>query len=100
MISAQIRPVFPACPRGLHVAKIGEERYRPGQIFGQRRIFRAFGCQFEDVQDELTRGQQPAKGVGERKRHALARFVVQLGAVGISGRLNVVEGPEPESASR
>ena len=48
------------------------------------------------VEDELPRGQQPAQRVGQREGHALAGLVVELGAIGVGGGLQVVERPEPE----
>ena len=91
-----MRPTSPAARARLHMAKVGEERNRAGQTIGERGIFRAFGFQFDHVEDELPRGEQPAQRVGQRERHALARFVVELRAVGVGGGLDMLERPEPE----
>ena len=80
----------------LHMAEVGEEVHEARQALGQAGLAAPFCFQLEDVQDELAGGQQPAQGVGQREGHALAGLVVELGAVGVGGVLQMVEGPEPE----
>ncbi len=77
----------------LHMAEVGEEVHEARQAFGQGGICRALLFEFKHVEDELPRGQQPAKGVGQRESHALAALVVELGAVGVGGSLQMVERP-------
>lgn len=81
----------------LHGGKVGEEVDVAGQTFGDGRAGRAFGFEFEHVEDLLARGEQPAERVDQRENHAMAVAGEELGAVGVLGGLEIFERPEPES---
>src|SRR6185369_15469761 len=90
---------FSRCLRGLHVAEIGKELNCPFQPFGDYRIFRTAMFEFNDIQNLLSRGEQPAKRVGERERYRLAWTVVQLLAIRIGNHLQMIQRPQPKPHS-
>jgi hypothetical protein len=54
----------------------------------------------QNIKDLATSCQQPAQGIRERKRHALARALIQLASVCILTMLQMVERPEPNGHRR
>ena len=90
-----MRPTSPADARRLHVAEVGEEGQQAGKAFGDGGVGGAFGFEFEQIEDLAARGEQPAERVGQGEGDALAGALVELGAIGIGGFEQVLEGPEP-----
>ena len=69
------------------MAKVGHELHGPRKTFGDRRIFRTFALEFQNVEDLLTRSKQPAESVGKWEGHALTALVIKLAAIGV-GRVD------------
>ena len=72
----------------LDVAEIGEKTEQSGQALGQDRVFRAFGFQFEQIENLATSSQQPTAvltvvGYGQmtwNRRSALYTYTNKGGA--------------------
>jgi len=62
---------FAGCGGGLRVAEVAEELQRAVEALGGDGIGRAVLFEFEQVEDLIARGQQPAERVGQRKGYAL-----------------------------
>src|SRR5205814_379091 len=79
----------------LNMTKVREESNSPGEAIRQTWGFGPLRVQFDHIENELSRRQQPAQRVGQWKSDSLSCFVIELCSVGVGGVLHVAQGPEP-----
>jgi hypothetical protein len=77
------------------VAEIGHELHGAFETLGDGGILGALRFEFEEIEDLLTRCEEPAEGIGKREGNGLALSVIELVSERVGGLLEVIVAPEP-----